>query len=309
MTVENIETELYKYHSGKTVDTYKFPGKNERITLRTDRVSANDQIIEGVLIPGKGRVNTALTAFFKKEIYKKGIYNDLLIANQNMILEIVGNYKNFGQLSINEEAISLEIEAIARRYMVGSFVKAFKNKEAWTQGFDIPDLEEYDELPEVIFTPSIKKDTGGDENVSYKEMQEHIKQVLLKNNINTNAFLIAHAVKHYTEIIFNVVSNILKEKGLRLVDIKVEFGLVKINGDYRVILIDEISPDTMRVWMIDSIKPGQIPLGLDKDLVRKEFKEKGTISKETIEKTSKVYLSFGRIVLPPEYILEYHIED
>jgi phosphoribosylaminoimidazole-succinocarboxamide synthase len=303
---------LKKLYSGKTAEVYEV---NEQCILvrRTGRISAQDKVIKGVEIPKKGEINNALTIFFKKEICNESaIPVDLIEGDQHELsIFVEGSRKTdcFGCLSLNRKVINSGIEFIARRYNVGSFKKAFEKGEAWTQCFGLPaDLEEYGEFDRIIFTPSIKNEVGEDVNVTKEEMRLHLSKVFAKYNFSEKQIdSLAKDFEEYTMTGFSIVSKILESSGLRLVDIKFEFGIFFIDGEPIVCLIDEISPDTMRAWLISSIVKGGKPKGVDKDIAREEYRETGGISEDGIQKTADAYNLFATLVLPEDYFSAFAI--
>lgn len=296
---------------GKTVDSYRivdslggyeielYTQAGGRFTIRTDRISVKDMVIEGVEIPLKGVCNALSTNCLKRMIEEElGIPTDLVDGNQASIWRKLSGRRNkkhyVGRMAIVHQAISLKIEAIVRRYNTGSFKKALIAGEAWATVFDLPrDLKEYTKFLKDLFTPSIKKGNGEkDDNVLYEEMVEKIREVLKEYGLDLDAEEIAKTIEEYSLRIFAFLCDLFEKRGLTLADAKFEFGLIKRNGKYIVVLIDEISSDTTRIWKGLSINPGETPKGLDKDYARKSFEQKGYITPEAIRITSQSYLEF-----------------
>jgi phosphoribosylaminoimidazole-succinocarboxamide synthase len=145
------------------------------------------------------------------------------------------------------------IECVVRGYLAGSGWKEYQ-ADRTVCGIALPDgLAQADQLPEPIFTPATKAETGHDENISFEETCSQIGERL------------ASKLRDISISIYNQASEYARERGIILADTKFEFGL---DGD-EIVLIDEaLTPDSSRYWPVDRYKPGQSPFSYDKQFVR-----------------------------------------
>ncbi len=230
--------ELGKFYSGKVRDNHISGDK--RIMITTDRISAYDRILKRG-IPFKGQVLNQLAVYWfeqSKDIIKNHIID---IPDPNVV--------------VARECKPVNIEIVVRRYLSGSSWRSYiKNKEV--SGIKLPDnLKEDQLLPELIITPTTKAVDMHDEEISRDEI---IKNKIIPEDVYEKIEEIA--IK-----LFKRGEEILKEKGLTLVDTKYEFG--ELNGE--LVLIDEIhTPDSSRFWEKETKYQ-------DKEFVRKWLRERG----------------------------------
>ena len=174
------------------------------------------------------------------------------------------------------------VECVARGYLAGSGWKEYQTEGA-VCGIPLPKgLRDGDRLPEPIFTPATKAQSGHDENVSFEYVASRVGTEL------------ATRLKELTLGIYARASAYALERGIILADTKFEFGLIE--GE--VTLADEVlTPDSSRYWPLDTYKPGGPQLSFDKQYVR-DYLEGLTWDKrppapglpaEIIEKTSEKY--------------------
>jgi phosphoribosylaminoimidazole-succinocarboxamide synthase len=230
--------ELGKLYSGKVRDNH-ITGKR-RVMVTTDRISAFDRIlIRG--IPFKGQVLNLLTAFWFEQT-KDIVENHLLDVPDPNVMVV-------------KESTPIVVEVVIRRYLSGSAWRSYiKKKEV--SGIKLPDnLKEDQILPDLIITPTTKAVNMHDEEISREEIIE-------KNIIPEDVY---STIEETAIELFKRGEEILKKRGLTLVDTKYEFGMV----DGRLILIDEIhTPDSSRFWEKDTKYQ-------DKEYVRKWLREQG----------------------------------
>ena len=160
---------------GKVRDIYDL-GEN-LLFVASDRISAFDVVMPNG-IPGKGKVLTAMSLFWF-DYLKDTVDSHLVTANIDEYPEELKKYRDQleGRSMIVCKADRVDAECIVRGYISGSMWKelkaARKNGSNVVHGFEFPaDLQESQKLPETLFTPSSKNDTGHDENISYKEAAE-----------------------------------------------------------------------------------------------------------------------------------------
>jgi len=250
-----LETEfdrLSLVRRGKVRDVYA--AGDQLILVATDRISAFDYVL-GSGIPDKGRVLNQLSAFW---FGRTGhiIANHLLATNVADYPEVARAYaaQLDGRSMLARRTTPLPVECVARGYLSGSGWKDYK-ATGEICGIALPKgLRESDRLPEPIFTPATKADSGHDENISERAAANVVGDELLQRLKQLTLDLYAHGVAH------------AESKGIILADTKFEFGLT---GDGELLLIDEMmTPDSSRYWPKDSYAPGGPQQSFDKQYVR-----------------------------------------
>jgi len=243
--------ELYK--SGKVREVY-YLGKNLLI-VASDRISAFD-VIMNELIPDKGKILNQISIFWFEKL-SNIIKNHLISTNIDDIPNINENEKEYlkNRFMIVKKTKVFPIECVVRNYLAGSAWKEYQLKHSIC-GNMLPDgLVEFSRLPEPIFTPATKADTGHDENITFDEM---IK-IIGKDN--------AEFLKNKSLEITKFATEYLMECGIILADTKFEFGLDLETNE--IILIDEVlTPDSSRFWLKENYKEGQSQYNFDKQILR-----------------------------------------
>jgi phosphoribosylaminoimidazole-succinocarboxamide synthase len=238
---------------GKVRDIYEIDN-NHLLIVTTDRLSAFDVVLPDP-IPGKGKVLTSVSNFWFNKM-KHVIPNHLADLK---LEDVIPNQDERAQVSgrsiIVKRLNPLPVEAIVRGYLIGSGWKDYQRSGA-VCGITLPNgLQQAQQLPEAIYTPSSKAPVGDhDENISFaqtvpllgREIAEQIKQISLK--LYTEAALFA------------------KQRGIIIADTKFEFGLDDVGKLY---LIDEaLTPDSSRFWPADQYQVGISPPSFDKQYIR-----------------------------------------
>jgi phosphoribosylaminoimidazole-succinocarboxamide synthase len=226
---------------GKVRDIYEDGAR--LLIVATDRISAFDYIL-ATGIPDKGRVLTQMTLFWL-DFLREVVPNHLLSTDVPPGLE--------GRAMWVKRAEMVEIECVARGYISGSGWKDYQRTGAIC-GIPLPaGLRESDRLPEPIFTPATKAQTGHDENVSF----EHTAN-LIGVDLATN-------LRDLTLSIYQRAADYASARGIIIADTKFEFGLV----DGQITLADEVlTPDSSRFWPAESYSPGGAQPSYDKQYVR-----------------------------------------
>ena len=250
---ESTLTSLPLLARGKVRDIYAV-GDDHLLIVTTDRLSAFDVVLPDP-IPGKGAVLTAVAGFWFQ--FTRGIIPNHIadLPLEAALPDARERAQVEGRASVVRKLKALPVEAIVRGYLIGSGWKDYQQSGA-VCGIALPaGLRMAEQLPEAIFTPSTKAEVGGhDENIDFEaartllgsELAEQVRSVSLE--INTRCAAYARA------------------RGIIIADTKFEFGL---DGDGRLVLIDEIlTPDSSRIWPVDSYAPGQSPESFDKQYVR-----------------------------------------
>ncbi len=152
-----------------------------------------------------------------------------------------------------KKAQMFDVECVARGYISGSGWKDYKNTGAIC-GIPLPKgLRESDQLPEPIFTPATKAQSGHDENIPFETMVEIVGADL------------SAKLRDLTLAIYKRASDYARTRGIIIADTKFEFGL--INGE--ITLADEVlTPDSSRFWPLQSYAPGGAQPSYDKQYVR-----------------------------------------
>jgi len=272
-----------KISSGKVREIFELDGK--LLLVATDRLSAFDVIMPNP-IPLKGTVLTQMAFFWFKHITSESIVKHHLISVD--VDDFPSQLKPFrdqlkGRSSLVTKCKPLPIECVVRGYLAGSGWKEYQESEEIC-GIPLPSgLTESDQLPEPIFTPSTKAESGHDENISFERAAEIVGQDL------------ASRVRELSLAIYSSASDFARTKGIIICDTKFEFGLV---GD-EVILIDEVlTPDSSRFWPMDLYEPGRAQASYDKQYVRDYLETLDwdktppgpELPSDVIEATSKRYL-------------------
>jgi len=238
---------------GKVRDIYAV-GEDQLLIVQTDRLSAFDVILP-TAVPGKGKLLTALSAFWFERLAHV-IPNHLTRIAPESVVSADERDQVLERSFLIRRLKPLPVEAIVRGYIVGSGWKDYQRTGAIC-GIQLPaGLQEAEKLPNgAIFTPSTKADIGAhDENISIDAVEDLLGQSLT-NQIHDKA------IQLYTE-----AADYALTKGIIIADTKFEFGL---DEDGRLYLIDEIlTPDSSRFWPADQYAVGKSPPSYDKQFVR-----------------------------------------
>lgn len=262
---------------GKVRDLYAL-GDN-LLFVATDRISAFDHVLASG-IPGKGAILTQLSAFWF-ELLEDTVANHLLATRPAEIAALLEPFSAsiFGQplsaarilshpafrqqiagrAMVVRRARMFPVECVVRGYLSGSGWKDYCATGA-VCGIPLPaGLRESDRLPQPIFTPAAKIDTGGhDENISYAQVESIV-------GVQTAAEL-----RRLTLALYARASAHAAAKGLILADTKFEFGTIDRPGDGpAIVLADEVlTPDSSRYWPAAAYAPGGPQPSFDKQYVR-----------------------------------------
>lgn len=236
---------------GKVRDVYDL---GDRLLLvATDRISAFD-VVMPVGIPGKGRLLTAMSAFwFRRLSHVVPNHLQYVIADRAPPgLEAHADLLR-GRTMVCEKAEVVPIECVVRGYLAGSGWKEYR-ETGRVCGVGLPGgLRQCERLPEPIFTPATKAATGHDENISFEQAADVA-------GAERMARLRALSIRLYTE-----AAEYARTRGILIADTKFEFGVCA----KRVLLIDEaLTPDSSRFWPADRYEPGHDQESFDKQFLR-----------------------------------------
>ena len=272
---------LKKIYSGKVRDLYEID-EQRMLMVASDRLSAFDVILDDP-IPGKGEILTQISNFWFQKLvhimpnhFTGNTVYDVLPEDQARALE--------KRAVVAKKLEPVKVEAIVRGYLAGSGWKDYQQSGS-VCGIALPaGLQEAQQLPEVIFTPSTKAAVGDhDENISFAECEQIIGAELA-------AEVRAKAIELYTE-----AAAYAKTRGIIICDTKFEFGL---DEEGILTLMDEVlTPDSSRFWPADQYQVGTNPPSFDKQFVRDWLEQSGwnkqppapKVPAEVIEKTVAKY--------------------
>ena len=247
----NLET-LNLIKRGKVRDIYDLG--DCLLMVATDRISAFDVVMPNP-VPEKGKILTRISLFWF-EIMKPFLPNHVISANVDDYPEICRPYSDLlrARSMLVKKAKPLPIECIVRGYISGSGWNDYQ-MSGNVCGIKLPEgLKESDKLPEPVFTPSTKAESGlHDVNIDFEKAVEKIGKPL------------AEKVRTLSLEIYNKGADLAFNKGIIIADTKFEFGIL----DDDLILIDEIlTPDSSRFWPRSSYKPGGAQKSFDKQYLR-----------------------------------------
>jgi phosphoribosylaminoimidazole-succinocarboxamide synthase len=277
--------------SGKVRELYALD--DERLLLvASDRISTFDVVLP-TEIPDKGRVLTGLSGFWFARTRH-------LVPNHLLALRADGRSTECRRLEM------LPLECVVRGYITGSGWKDYLASGEICGHRLRAGLEESDRLPEPIFTPSTKAQTGHDENITREEAAELVGRdrfdEVERIALELYGFAAAHA----------------EARGIILADTKFELGT---DGDGRLVLADEaFTPDSSRFWPADEYRPGGPQPSFDKQFVRDYCESVGwdktypgpELPDEVVAETRAKYIeaferltgiSFDDYVADPEVVL------
>lgn len=250
--LETNYPDLKLFRKGKVRDVYDLG--NEILIVATDRISAFDYIMNEP-VPGKGAILSNIAVFWFKHT-KHIIQNHFLTNDPENYPEVCSKYKDelIGRSMLVKKTEPLPIEFVVRGYIAGSAWSEYK-KNGTCCGISLPaGLVEFQQLPEPIFTPATKAESGHDENISFEQMCDIIGK-------EDSEYLKSKSIELY-----QFGHSFLEKKGLILADTKFEFGR---NDSGEIILIDEaLTPDSSRFWLKSNYSPGVNQINFDKQVLR-----------------------------------------
>ena len=222
------------------------------LLVASDRISAFDVVLSPG-IPDKGRILTQLSTFWFRKF--GDVENHLLETDVARFPEELQADAPLlaGRSVIVKKCEVIPFECVARGYLAGSGWSEYK-KTGRVCGIALPSgLREADRLPEPIFTPATKAETGHDENISFETMARQLPEGEAERLRDMTLSLYGRAADHAAS------------RGLILADTKLEFGRL----DGRIVLIDEaFTPDSSRYWDAAQYNPGRGQASFDKQFVR-----------------------------------------
>lgn len=239
----------YPVRRGKVRDVYELP--QELLMIATDRISAFDWVMPNG-IPQKGQILTQLSAFW---------FDLLKIENHLLSLDPVAARPELlpyqeqlaARSMLVKKAEVVPIECVVRGYIEGSGWKEYQ-KQGTACGIPLPPgLKQGSQLPETIFTPATKEESGHDINIPFSRMVEIVGRETAEELRTRSIEVYEQAAEH------------ARSRGIIIADTKFEWGW----NDGKLILIDEVlTPDSSRFWDASTYAPGKSQPSYDKQFVR-----------------------------------------
>jgi phosphoribosylaminoimidazole-succinocarboxamide synthase len=238
--------------SGKVRDVYDV-GPDHLLFVATDRISAFDYVL-ATGIPNKGRVLTQMSMFWF-EFLRDVVANHVETADVSAYPAALQKYADqlHGRSMLVTRAEMFPVECVARGYLSGSGWKEYQASGS-VCGIPLPaGLRDSDQLPEPIFTPATKAETGHDENISFERM------------VGILGAELSEQLRTLTLTIYKKAADYARHRGIIIADTKFEFGRTAAG----ITLADEVlTPDSSRFWPLDTYAPGKTQNSYDKQFVR-----------------------------------------
>jgi len=283
----NTDLPLPSFVKGKVRDTYDMG--NLLLIVATDRISAFDVVLP-CGITNKGRVLNQLSAFWFDQT--KGLVPNHLVEVLDDVKRLdayIPTEKRFdypaylsGRSMVVKKVKRLPVECVARGYLSGSAWEEYK-QFGTVSGLSVgKGLKQSQELPQPLFTPTTKAESGHDLPLSMEEVGKLVGKA------------VAEEMKQKSLAIYSYAQGYALARGIIIADTKFEFGL----DDEKLIIIDELlTPDSSRIWETELYKVGQSQPSYDKQPVRDWLAESGwnkeppapMLPPEVIEATSQRY--------------------
>lgn len=249
---------LRHVHGGKVRDLYD-AGDDRLLMVASDRISAFDVVLEEP-IPDKGRVLTAMTAFWLERLAH--------LAPSHLVSADPADFPDgarddpalAGRALLVRRADMVKLEFIVRGYLAGSAWREYR-RAGTVHGTKLPaGLKEAARLSEPAFTPSTKADSGHDENVSFETAVALVGED------------VATAARRLCLTVYDEAARLAGDAGIIIADTKFELGFV----DGELVLCDEVlTPDSSRFWEATAWQPGATPPSFDKEPLRAWLAESG----------------------------------
>lgn len=291
MRVAVLQTQLSRYpvRRGKVRDIYDLG--DQLLMVSTDRISAFDWVMPNG-IPDKGRVLTQISGFWFDHLDTPHHLLSMDLEGAELPAD-VDREQLEGRSMLVRKCQVVPIECVVRGYLDGSGWKEYK-QSGTVCGIPLPSgLVQCSQLPEPIFTPATKEETGHDINISFERTVELIGADL------------ANQLREKSLEIYRRGAAYARQRGIIIADTKFEWGLF----DGELILIDEVlTPDSSRFWPADRYKPGGGQPSYDKQFVRDWLETTGwdknspppRLPDEVVMKTREKYIeAFERLTGRP----------
>jgi phosphoribosylaminoimidazole-succinocarboxamide synthase len=237
--------------SGKVRDIHELDDKH-LLFVTSDRMSAFD-VVMAEPIPDKGRVLTAMTAFWVEQLAEVAPSHLVGLDVPAGAAEGDDSQDLVGRVMVVRRAEMLPLECIVRGYLSGSAWAEYQRSQTM-HGEKLPaGLRQSERLPEPVFTPSTKATSGHDENISFDAA------------INLVGAELADEARRISLAAYRQGAELAAGRGIIIADTKFELGLI----DGRLAICDEVlTPDSSRFWAADQWQPGRTPPAFDKQPLR-----------------------------------------
>jgi phosphoribosylaminoimidazole-succinocarboxamide synthase len=244
-------TEVPLVSRGKVRDIYDLG--QHLLIVSTDRISAFDHVLPNG-IPDKGVVLNMLSDFWFDRTHSL-VKNHVVSVSVDDLPPVLHRYRETleGRFTLARKAAMLPVECIVRGYISGSGWNDYR-KTGTIAGMPLPaGLVESDRLPQPLFTPSTKAESGHDENISYEQSAVLLGRPLAERVRDASIAIYRHAAEYALT------------RGIIIADTKFEFGLI---GDDLILADEVLTPDSSRFWPADAYVPGRGQPSFDKQYVR-----------------------------------------
>lgn len=273
---------------GKVRDTYDLG--DTLLVVATDRISAFDVVLP-CGIPDKGPVLNRLSSFWFEQT-RKLLPNHLVetLDDLSRLNDFIPAKKRFkypdylvGRSMLVKKMARINVECVVRGYLSGSAWEEYK-RTGMVCGYQLPKgLQESQELPEPLFTPTTKAEKGHDIPLTMSGLKEVVDATL------------ADEMRSASLMIYNYARDFARSRGIIIADTKMEFGL---QGNKLIIIDELLTPDSSRFWDMDLYTVGQPQPSYDKQLVRDWLSCSGwnreppapELPSDIVESTTRVYI-------------------
>ncbi len=242
---------LKKVAAGKVRDLYAIG--DDLLLVTSDRISAFDWVM-GRGIPDKGKILNRISAFWFKK-FAPIVPNAVKHADGAADPRLPEKYRDLlrGRSMVMKRCQMFPLECVARGYLAGSGTQDYRKSGAVCGIALPPGLQEASPLPEPLFTPATKAESGHDENISFEKAAEAVGEGTAKK------------LRELTLKIYAAGRDHAATAGIILADTKLEFGIC----EGRITLADEVlTPDSSRYWPRDQYRVGVSPPSFDKQFLR-----------------------------------------
>ncbi len=253
-TIIQSHLDLKLLRRGKVRDIYELDERH-LVIVTSDRLSAFDVVLP-TPIPGKGAVLTKLTRFWMdklKHVVKNHLTQDS--GHRKLSEELAASQPGLSpdQIEVVRRAKVIPVECVVRGYLAGSGWKDYQ-RTGEVCSIKLPaGMQQSEQLPEPLFTPSTKADEGHDENISFAEAAKRVGRETAERLQDLSVKLYLAGREH------------ARQRGIIIADTKFEFGMV----DGEICVVDEVlTPDSSRFWPADLYAPGRDQPSFDKQIVR-----------------------------------------
>ena len=240
-----VAADLPLLAKGKVREMYELG--DDLLMVASDRISTYDAV-HPTPIPDKGKVLTALSVLWF-DLTNDVVPNHFISATDGVPEDVRGRALRVRRLKM------LPVECVVRGYITGSGWKDYK-ATGKVSGLQLPEgLQESEQLPEPLYTPSTKAEVGHDEAIDFEQTVELLGDRAL-----------AEKLREVSLAVYRTVAEYARERGVILADTKFEFGL---DPDGNLVLGDEVcTPDSSRFWPVEGYAPGKGQPSFDKQYVR-----------------------------------------